>query len=87
MKNLIIPIITPIMNYAFEERLNTNSNRIDSGEMQENTNRDNPPNNRAISQENNLSNDNSNNLAFKRSEEEPNLSGDANEKKAQRIWR
>ena len=82
MQNLIIPIIKLIINYAFEERLNTNSNRNDSGEMQENINRDNPPNNRAISQGNILSGDNSNNLAFERSEEEQNLSGDDNEKKS-----
>ena len=69
------------MNNTFEERLNTNSNRNDSGEMQENTFNDNPPNNQAISQGNILIGDNSNNLAFERNEEEQNLYGDANKKK------
>ena len=81
MQGLVIPIITLIMNNTFEERLNTNSNRNDSGEMQENINRDNPPNNQAISQGNILIGDNSNNLAFERNEEEQNLYGDANKKK------
>ena len=43
------------MNYyltVFEERLNTNPNRNDPGRMQENTNRDNQINTRAISQGN-----------------------------------
>ena len=88
MQDIIIPIITLIKNYAFEERVNTNSNRNDSGEMQENTFNDNPPNNRAISQGNNHSNDKSNNnLAFERSEEEVILSGDANEKKSLKEFR
>ena len=86
IQNVIIPIVTLIMNYyltVFEERLNTNSNRNDPGRMQENTNRDNQINTRAINQGNILRNDNSIDLEFERNEgEEPNLSGDANERKS-----
>lgn len=87
IQNVIIPIVTLIiMNYyltVFEERLNTNPNRNDPGRMQENTNRDNQINTRAINQGNILRNDNSIDLKFERNEgEEPNLSGDANERKS-----
>ena len=86
IQNVIIPIVTLIMNYyltVFEERLNTNPNRNDPGRMQENTNRDNQINTPAINQGNILRNDNSIDLKFERNEgEEPNLSGDANERKS-----
>ena len=53
------------------------------GRMQENINRDNQINTRAINQGNILRNDNSNDLAFERNEgEEPYLFGDANERKS-----
>ena len=86
IQNVIIPIVTLIMNYyltVFEERLNTNPNRNDPGRMQENTDRDNQINTPAINQGNILRNDNSIDLKFERNEgEEPNLSGDANERKS-----
>lgn len=53
------------------------------GRMQEKINRDNQINTRAINQGNILRNDNSIDLKFERNEgEEPNLSGDANERKS-----